>query len=190
MSAIITGVTPQVDPVPEVDSVPEMDHVEEDFIKVIIRGHNFEVAKSSLRRAPQSKLTRIICGNKSADDTSSSTPSVPRFNRNPYVFNSILDYYSMGELHLPDGLCGRVIKQELEFWELGSHLVMPCCLAKLEAADQTIREVRHIQLAWRENVVGVGDKPTHAYHDDKVTCKTRVWMVINCPKSSCAAQVR
>ena len=161
---------------------------EDDIVQVNIRGKHFDVYRSTLNRAPDTKLYRILNNQLAHPMGAAEKLHVRRFNRNPHVFDCVLDYYSSGELHLPEGICGRVIKQDLEFWELGFHLVLPCCLAKLERADDTVKAVTLLEKSWHDSVIGATERMWH--EGQRLNLKNRLWVGLNDPKSSIAAQVQ
>ncbi len=45
-------------------------------------------------------------------------------------FNSILDVYRCGALHLTAGVCALVTKKDLEYWGVDELLLEPCCALK------------------------------------------------------------
>lgn len=70
------------------------------------------------------------------------------FDRNPEMFNSILDLYRTGELHFPSNFCGATIRNELEFWEIDKKYVSECCLASLYRHDDDLdilKEIKNLQ---------------------------------------------
>lgn len=70
------------------------------------------------------------------------------FDRNPEIFNSILDLYRTGELHFPSNFCGATIRNELEFWEIDKKYVSECCLASLYRHDdelEILKEIKNLQ---------------------------------------------
>ena len=51
-----------------------------------------------------SRLSRFV------DDVDRKQKEEYFFDRNPFIFASILDYYRTGQLHVPSHLCGPMIK--------------------------------------------------------------------------------
>ena len=56
-------------------------------------------------------------------------------DRNPIMFQCILDYCRTGHLHIPHNICGPYIRQELEFWDISPALIRPCCWAPFASDD-------------------------------------------------------
>ena len=79
-----------------------------------VGGTIFVTLKSSLRIYPHTLLGSI------AESDPSYDPSKKEyfFDRNPFIFNFILDLYRKGEVHFPHDICGPTIKSELHFWEI------------------------------------------------------------------------
>ena len=122
----------------------------DDYLLVVMRGHEFQLSKNVLRMQPESRLSRFVARTDS---------DVFRCNRNPQAFHSVLDFYNTGELHLPEELCGRSMKLELEYWEIGLHLVMPCCINRLSLPDKRIESVRHVQTCWQGEFIDLSLTP-------------------------------
>lgn len=49
------------------------------------------------------------------------------FHRNTTVFESILDFYNTGVLHLPKTVCAQACIQELGFWQISLEYLCPTC---------------------------------------------------------------
>jgi hypothetical protein len=58
------------------------------------------------------------------------------FDRDPTLFNYILNYYRIGSLHLSDDVCPTMLKKELFYWKLENAKMELCCEEKL-CAKQT-----------------------------------------------------
>ncbi|KAK2188534.1 hypothetical protein NP493_129g02003 [Ridgeia piscesae] len=103
------------------------------------------------------------------------------FDRHPGVFNTVIDYYRGGELHVPLDVCGAVVRRELEFWKIDDCVIEPCCWtvystsidnqSTLSAFNEGAeREQRELTAAsqltgWRK-------------------AQMQVWMVLDHPRSS------
>ena len=49
------------------------------------------------------------------------------FNRNPLLFDSILDAYRRGTVHFPHDVCSSFVQEELEYWGIPETCLAPCC---------------------------------------------------------------
>ena len=88
-----------------------------------VGGKVFVVLKSTLNRYPDSRLAKL---NEQSDSFCAEIGG-HFFDRNPVVFESILETYRTGELHVPRDICGSLMKRELEFWEISPACLSPCC---------------------------------------------------------------
>lgn len=53
--------------------------------------------------------------------------------RHPRSFNSILNFYRTGKLHVNEEMCVLTFKNDLEFWGLPDSLMESCCKEKYES---------------------------------------------------------
>ena len=88
-----------------------------------VGGKVFVVLKGTLKRFPDSRLAKL---NEKSESFCADLGGY-FFDRNPVVFESILEAYRTGELHVPRDVCGSVMKRELEFWEISPAYLSPCC---------------------------------------------------------------
>jgi potassium voltage-gated channel Shaw-related subfamily C protein 1 len=121
-----------------------------------IGGIRFETYKTTLRKIPATRLSRLT------ESLANYDPILNEyfFDRHPGVFAQILNYYRTGKLrsirsiwtsieswlirfvsfyrpfysfgwagklHYPTNVCGPLFEEELEFWGLDSNQVEPCC---------------------------------------------------------------
>ena len=62
------------------------------------------------------------------------------FDRDPFILNSILNYYSYGELHLNDNGCIDLFSKELEYWGIDIFELHQCCISKYSKKRNEIDE--------------------------------------------------
>ena len=62
------------------------------------------------------------------------------FDRDPFILNSILNYYSSGELHLNDNVCVGLFFKELEYWGIDIYELNECCISKYSKKKNEIDE--------------------------------------------------
>ena len=94
-----------------------------DNVTMNVGGKTFVVLKTTLNRFPDSRLAKL---NEHSDSFCADIRG-HFFDRNPVVFESILEAYRTGELHVPRDVCGSLMKRELEFWEISPSCLSPCC---------------------------------------------------------------
>ncbi|XP_061179185.1 potassium voltage-gated channel protein Shaw-like [Saccostrea echinata] len=108
-----------------------------------IGGSIFQTTFETLEKIPGTKLSSL----KRDISDKASTASF-YFDRNPDVFNSILDLYRTGELHFPSNICGATIRNELEFWEIDKSYLSECCLKafyKHENDKSILNEIKNLE---------------------------------------------
>ena len=106
---------------------PEADcsnyNVDHDRIKFNVGGKVFECFSSTLKRYPNSKLANL---DKSSEDYFSELGEY-FFDRNPIIFEAVLEACRTGELHMPRETCHSTLTRELEFWNISPGCLSPCC---------------------------------------------------------------
>lgn len=155
----------------------------DDYMFVNLRGVRFAVFRSHLNRRPKSRLALLT----KSDANYSHCDDEFYFDRNPSLFNSVLDFYSQGEMHLPTNVCIQAFRRELEYWKLEAELLAPCCWSKYRKAEEEERTLARIQKEW-------GSFGARIYTDfdeqgNKVPTMQRIWIFLNEPQTSFAAKV-
>ncbi|CAG2194682.1 KCNC1 [Mytilus edulis] len=107
------------------------------FEKVIINvgGQTFVTKRSTLQRYPDTKLANISETCEHFDITT----EVYYFDRNPLIFQSVLDYYRTGKLHFLSNICVEQIRDELQFWEISTSDLGPCCWKYFYTVDSDLK---------------------------------------------------
>ncbi|XP_059162820.1 potassium voltage-gated channel protein Shaw-like [Physella acuta] len=99
------------------------DTSDDERILLNVGGVRHETHVTTLKNVPNSRLSRLA-----ALHTSSGKGKQEYFfDRHPAVFNSIIDFYRTGELHVPLEVCGAVVKRELDFWQIEELQIKACC---------------------------------------------------------------
>lgn len=88
-----------------------MDEVNSDWIVILVGGVTYMTKKITLQAHPKSLLARL------SEDSVYFNKSTQQymFDRNPYIFQFILDFYRTGELHMPQNICGPRLKVSVCF---------------------------------------------------------------------------
>ena len=68
------------------------------------------------------------------------------FDRNPDLFQSLLDLYRHGNLHVPSNICGATLKRELEFWQIPLNKIPNCCLAVICKHEEAMASTNMLKL--------------------------------------------
>ena len=96
-----------------------------------VGGKRFEVLWHTLGQFPSSRLGRLHdCSSNTAMleicDRYILTDSEFFFDRSPRHFESILNLYRTGQLHLVEGVCVQAFAEELAYWGLGTCRITGC----------------------------------------------------------------
>jgi len=97
-----------------------------------VGGKRFEVLWSTLGQYTSSRLGRLHdCNSHTAMleicDRYILADSEFFFDRSPRHFESILNLYRTGQLHLMEGVCVQAFAEELAYWGLDDLHLEPCC---------------------------------------------------------------
>ncbi|CAC5397777.1 unnamed protein product [Mytilus coruscus] len=76
-----------------------------------VGGMKFITENTTLKKYPETRLG--LLSNQSKEYISEK--GFYFFDRNPELFNIILDFYRNNEVHIPSGTCGSLVEKELEF---------------------------------------------------------------------------
>uniref|UniRef100_A0AC35U620 BTB domain-containing protein n=1 Tax=Rhabditophanes sp. KR3021 TaxID=114890 RepID=A0AC35U620_9BILA len=92
-------------------------------IIINIGGVRHETYMSTLKKIPATRLSRLTTNSPNYDPVLNEY----YFDRNPFVFSMILNYYRTSKLHYPLGVCAPLFEEELQFFGLDPNQVEPCC---------------------------------------------------------------
>ena len=92
-------------------------------IQLNVGGKVFECYSNTLKRFPESILANLDEKSKAFHSESNGY----FFDRNPVVFDAILEACRTGELHMPRDICNSTLQRELEFWNISPSYLSPCC---------------------------------------------------------------
>ena len=140
-------------------------------VEVINRGKSFTVTYKQLAPWPYSRVTTDAMKAATAYE-----PARLEYNRNHTVFESIMDFYSTGRLHVLRTLCWRQFQEEMLFWNLDVDLLSQCCSEFFKEDRKKERTTQMLREYWFK-----GDTHPGAYHS--------LWRFFEDPDSSTAALV-
>ncbi|CAG5118146.1 unnamed protein product [Candidula unifasciata] len=106
-------------PVRNIKNITEKD----ERVLLNVGGVRHETHVSTLKNVPGSRLARLADLHR----ISNRGKHEYFFDRHPAVFNSVIDFYRTGELHVPLEVCGAVVKRELDFWQIEELQIKACC---------------------------------------------------------------
>ena len=101
-----------------------------------VGGARHEVLWKTLNKIPNSRLGHLIhTSNKdelhSLCDGFNLNTAEFYFDRDPTLFNFILNYYRIGKLHINDDICPVMLDRELCYWCVHEPKMDLCCEEKL-----------------------------------------------------------
>ncbi|CAG2254352.1 KCNC1 [Mytilus edulis] len=152
------------------------------FEKVIINvgGQIFITKRSTLQRYPGTKLSNVSETCEHFDETT----EVYYFDRNPLIFQSVLDYYRTGKLHFLSNICAEQIRDELEFWEISTTDLGPCCWKYFYTVDSDLKTCNVIDKYFFQNKCFL-----YSSKSPLINIKNRILNVLENPRSSKVALV-
>ena len=168
-------------------------------VYIDVGGKLFVTYRGTLLRLPNTKLARLSPEDSNYDHNTKSY----FFDRNPRVFDQILDLYRIGQLHFPHCLCGPFLKQELEFWGLDEGFISDCCWKAYSDYDLENDKMKTVEKALhrhslrlnaenaRREAAEKGEEPSQEIRRGGwARIKEKVWFFLEDPTSSIAAKVR
>lgn len=158
---------------------------EQDWVTFIVGGVHFATQRSTLDNVPNTLL---------ADLRPRSPHYDPRldayvFDRNPYLFPYILDFYRTGVMHFPHSFCGPVMQRELLYWGIEETVIAPCCWNRYREYHEQEQTLHSIGKAF--NVVDRFEekKRTNFFLSNIHKIRSAIWYFLEDPTSSIPAQV-
>ena len=149
------------------------------LVRINVGGVRYECYEDTLNTFKDSKLAKL---DKSADNFNKATNEF-FFDRNPALFNHILDACRTGTIHLPKDTCGISFKAELGFWGLSTKYVSPCCWSAIYASEEDMATVTTLEDFYGESI-GVGLKT-----GETMSTRNKIWLFLYEPHSSVYALV-
>ena len=102
-----------------------------DVITLNVGGVRHQVLWKTLQSISGPRLGKLPSPNVEKQLTNPSPQNKDvYFDRNPIIFNSILDFYQTGKLNFNDDICLNIISGELQFWMISEGNISPFCQKK------------------------------------------------------------
>jgi len=144
-----------------------------------IRGTRYETSISSLQKIPYSFLRSINESSKYYDPVRKEF----YFDRDPHVFNNILNLAVHGKLHVPKDICGEVFRHEMEFWGVPKVTVGECCWRVFYQLDEDKEVLEKLRLAHDYDF----EYSSESYNS--LSFRYKIWLILDQPESSIMAKV-
>jgi hypothetical protein len=152
----------------------------EGIIRINICGTIFECPSKTLKTFKESRLANLHLQTKNYD----SARNEYFFDRNPLMFNSILDGCRKGTIHLPKDICGASFSEELDYWGVSPSHVAPCCWEALYRNENDVAKIRKVTKYLRCEAGLVEEER------DISPWRKNIWLFLDEPSSSVNAMVR
>ena len=162
------------------------DHVNS-AIFVNIRGIRYRLSQEALERATCYYGTFAAKFDSSNANFDKQTGEF-YYDRNPWLFAYIWDYFATGESHFPREVCLKGLKRELDFWGLDDDIFGGCCWDRLQQHRESENDREELKAQWHKYDAVNKD------YSNKGGCinserRHKVWLFLEYPDSSKAAKV-
>ena len=162
----------------QVDNEDNADDSAESII-LNIGGYIYETQLFTIKSKPDTKL---------ATDAFRNQHYRPKkrdyyFDRDGTCFDSILQYYRKGHIHIAPGSCSMVLREEMEFWGIPESAIALCCWATFSSALQTAEKLQELEKSIRKS------KPDLNASSSWQKLQVKVWCILERPASCRAAMV-
>jgi potassium voltage-gated channel subfamily G protein 1 len=160
-----------------------------------VRGFRYEVLLRNLNRSASSRLGKLKMlveeGQTSPDsllalcDDFDLSKNEFYFDRDPFIFNTILNYYSTGKLHIENNSCALLLSDEMIYWNMEEKYFYGCCQWKyFDRKDE-------VQGDLDQEKKLIGKLSFKVNFDSFIWPKLRekIWYIMEVPSSSIWAKV-
>jgi potassium voltage-gated channel Shab-related subfamily B protein 2 len=153
-------------------------------ITLNVGGFRHEVMIRILNKIPNSRLGELLRATTREEllsicDDYNLNDAEFYFDRDPTLFNYIINYYRMGDLHISDGLCPVILKHELIYWKINSPKMDICCEEKLYEKQKKLDEATS-NYKMIENEVMIKIKDGAKINSTKLSrFQNRIWNMVD-----------
>ncbi|GAB1599740.1 voltage-gated channel Shaw-like [Argonauta hians] len=149
-------------------------------ITLNVGGVRHETHVSTLKNCPQTRLSKLADIHKQTHQKEEYF-----FDRHPAVFNSVIDFYRTGELHVPLDVCGAVVKRELDFWEIDEFEIKACCWRHYRSYIDNQRILNDFNQSLQSERFNVNYDNLKGWRK----LQMQVWLILDHPRTSRAAMI-
>lgn len=114
-------------------------------VKLNVGGAIFHSSRRELRKYPDTRLGKLAEASsiseilKFCDDYKVSTDEFC-FKKGSNNFSDILEFYRSDSLHISGNHCITAFNKDLEYWEISSSYLLPCCGIKSEDVKDSLEK--------------------------------------------------
>ena len=154
-----------------------------------VGGIRHDVSWKMLEQVPQSRLGKLVHASTHEEilqlcDTYSLIDNEYFFDRHPRSFNSILNFYRTGTLHVIDEMCIMAFSDDLEYWMINEVFLESCCQNKYN-----IRKEHVLEEMKKEANIFKTEAPEDFGSGKFVKYQMCLWDLIEKPDTSKAASI-
>ena len=154
-----------------------------------VGGVRHDVLWKMLEQVPQSRLGKMVHASTHEEilqlcDTYSLIDNEYFFDRHPRSFNSILNFYRTGTLHVIDEMCIMAFSDDLEYWMINEVFLESCCQNKYN-----IRKEHVLEEMKKEANIFKTEAPEDFGSGKFVKYQMCLWDLIEKPDTSKAASI-
>ena len=153
-----------------------------------VGGVRHEVMWKMLEQVPRSRLGKLVLATTHQHiltlcDTYSLVDNEYFFDRHPRSFNSILNFYRTGKLHVIDEMCVLAFSDDLEYWMIDEVFLESCCQNKYNTRKE------HVVEEMKKEANNIKKEVEEDFGDGKFVKYQRcLWDLIEKPHTSLAAK--
>ena len=155
-----------------------------------VGGVRHEVMWKILENVPRSRLGKLAQGGVTHDkimelcDAYSLVDNEYFFDRHPRSFNSILNFYRTGTLHVVDEMCVMAFSDDLEYWKIEEIYLESCCQNKFNTRKEFVED------EMKKEAANIKKEVEEDFGPGKFAKYQRcLWDLIEKPHTSTAAKV-
>lgn len=161
-------------------------------MNINLRGHQYEILLKDIDKLPVNcrlvKLKECLVNKSDSDllrticDSYDLTAMQFYFNRDPEIFNSILDYLNDKKLHInTTNMCVYRILEELSYWSIDESFMEPCCSLEINKRKANLDE----ELEKREKIISQADAESDLFNNVLFSKFRKIsWDIFEHPHSS------
>ena len=155
-----------------------------------VGGVRHEVMWKMLETIPRSRLGRLATNATTHEkildlcDAYSLVDNEYFFDRHPRSFNSVLNFYRTGRLHVVDEMCVMAFSEDLDFWGIDEVYLESCCQNKFNTRKE------HVVDEMKKEAANIKKEVEEDFGTGKFAKYQRcLWDLIEKPHTSTAAKV-
>jgi len=159
-----------------------------------VGGKKHKIRMDNFNIYPNTRLGKLVKAKKLeeildlCDDFCPGQPPEYFFDRSWHSFNSILDIYRTGLLHLNNDMCALVLQKDLEYWQIDELILEPCCALKYyPEIELCVKEQKGEQEAKAKETQRLKDEDFGNSPVGRV--RSLLWNVMEYPETSRTAQM-